>query len=240
MYQIERIKITAESKISELVLSNPYSMLMLEHFGIELPLQERIIKDECEDRNINISLFLALANLYNGYPNSFTESFSHNDINTIINYLKNSHLYYSDEIYPKLTGIIRQLNKKGNNKELEMVEKFFNEYFDEVIEHLKYENEIVFPYILSLFKSVSDENGMFNPKHYSVGEYKEHHNDIEEKLDDLVNLLIKYLPATIDQQMRRELLFSLFLLDHDLKIHSQIEDFILIPLVSQMEKKLNK
>ena len=75
---------------------------------------------------------------------------------------------------------------------------------------------------------------------YSVKEYRLHHDDIEEKLNDLKNLLIKYLPQKNDQQIRRKLLFSLFEVEYDLNIHSQIEDTILIPLVEKMEKHLKR
>jgi len=73
---------------------------------------------------------------------------------------------------------------------------------------------------------------------YSVKEYQDHHNDIEEKLTDLKNLLIKYLPQKEDQQIRRKLLFSLFELEYDLNIHSRIEDNILVPLAELMERNL--
>jgi len=240
MYRIEHVSINAGMKISELVLNNPYSMLMLEHFGIELPLQESLIEDVCKEKNISTELFLAFANLYNGIPYSFTESFSYHEINTIISYLKNSHQYYAKEIYPNIIGIIKQLNTANNHQEEELVEKFFKEYFCEVNEHLDYENEIVFPYIDQLYQSILGKKLLHGINQYSVAEYKDHHNDIEEKLDDLMNLLIKYLPQKNDQLIRRELLMSLFQLDHDLKIHSQIEDFILIPLVAQMEKLLKR
>ncbi|MGC8803040.1 MAG: hypothetical protein ACP5PS_04610, partial [Bacteroidales bacterium] len=59
-----------------------------------------------------------------------------------------------------------------------------------------------------------------NASEYSVEEYREHHDDIEEKLSDLKNLLIKYLPAREDQQARRRLLTHLFELESDLAIHS--------------------
>lgn len=71
---------------------------------------------------------------------------------------------------------------------------------------------------------------------YSVTDYREHHSDIEEKLTDLKNLLIKYLPIRDDQQLRRRLLFNLFELEFDLAIHSEIEENMLIPLVEHMEK----
>jgi regulator of cell morphogenesis and NO signaling len=213
---------------------------MIEHFGIDLPFQEKSVQDVCDDNKINAELFLTFANLYNGVQDILTETITYSDILTIINYLKNSHRYYSEEIYPNILETIKQMNIVNDHKEIALVEKFFGEYFNEVNEHLNYENNIVFPYIAGLFeKSLATEQSC-NFKIYSVDEYKEHHSDIEEKLNDLKNLLIKYLPQKNDRAIRRELLLSLFELEYDLKIHSQIEDFILIPLVAQMEFHLKK
>lgn len=242
MYQTENLYITTDTKIAEVVLNNPYLMLLLEHFGIDVPLQEKSVMDICSENKINIELFITFANLYNGIEYKFVEPFLPRDILTIINYLKNSHRYYSEEIYPNILETIKQMTNANNHKEIILIEKFFGDYFNEVIEHLNYENNIVFPYITGLYEKIVDLKKPLNYKKYSVEEYKEHHNDIEEKLNDLKNLLIKYLPKKNDQQIRRKLLFNLFELEYDLSIHSKIEDYILIPLVSQMEfhKKKSK
>ena len=121
-----------------------------------------------------------------------------------------------------------------------LVEKFFDTYFNEVKEHLEYENTIVFPYILELYSKTENLLVPAKQAKYSVKEYKDQHNDIEEKLDDLKNLLIKYLPQKNDQSLRRKLLLSLYELEYDLNIHSQIEDLILIPLVAKMESQISR
>jgi len=159
---------------------------------------------------------------------------------TIVTYLKNSHKYYSEEIYPNILSTIKQMNELNTHKEMALVEKFFGTYFSEVKEHLDYENKTVFPYILELIEKIENPDYPMRQTNFSVDEYQEHHNDIEEKLDDLKNLLIKYLPQKNDQILRRKLLFSLFELEYDLNIHSQIEDLILIPLVGKIESHLKK
>ena len=123
---------------------------------------------------------------------------------------------------------------------MSLVKKFFTEYFSEVNEHLRYENEVVFPYVLSLYDQIKNREQGKKRKEYSVVEYREQHNDIEEKLEDLKKLLIKYLPQKNDMILRRKILFSLFELEYDLNVHSQIEEFILIPLVEKMESHLTK
>lgn len=240
MYQTENLHLTSYMKISDVILNNPYLILLLEHFGIDVPLQDKSVNDVCLDNGINTELFLTFVNLYNGVQYVFKDTFTYLDVLTVVNYLKNSHKYYSEEIYPNILGIIQQMNNINNMKEMALVEQFFNEYFSEVTEHLNYENNTVFPYILGLYEQIINQDRAVGEKQYSVSEYQEHHNDIEEKLNDLKNLLVKYLPLKNDQPIRRKLLFSLFELEYDLNIHSQIEELILIPFVEKMELHLKQ
>ncbi len=220
-------------KISDIIINNPYLMLMLEHFGIPLEVREKTVGQICAENHVNAELFISVANLFNGFKPLPKTKYSFKDTKTIINYLQNSHQYYLNEKYPQIQYFIKEIYKINSHPEILMIEKFFDKYFMEVTEHLDYENQVVFPYVLSLDKQQStDKNATGN---YSVTEYREHHNDIEDKLNDLKNLLIKYLPLNKDQQLRRKLLFCLFELEYDLNIHSQIEDNILIPLVEEME-----
>ena len=240
MYLKKKGFITAEMKISDIIFSNPYLMLMLEHLEINMGVHEKTVEQICNENKIGAELFLTIANLYNGLKSSPLTDYSTNEIKTIIRYLKNSHKYYLIEQYPQIQNYIKQIYQINNHPEILMIDEFFDKYFIEVTEHLDYENQIVFPYVLDLDKSLIQKNYYNTMRSYSVTEYREHHNDIEEKLTDLKNLLIKYLPQEGDQQLRRKLLFCLFELEYDLNIHSYIEDFILIPLVDKMEQLVKK
>jgi regulator of cell morphogenesis and NO signaling len=239
MYQRTNIYLSPDLKMSEIITNNHYILLLLEHFGIGLPLQDKSLNKVCEENNLNIELFLTFANLYNGLKYSPKAPLSYSNTPVIVNYLENSHKYYSEEIYPNILSTIKQMAEVNNHKEMSLVPKFFIDYFNEVTEHLDYENEVVFPYVLDLFEQVKNLKHTRRKIQYSVVEYKEHHNDIEEKLNDLKSLIIKYLPQKNDQSVRRKLLFLLSELEYDLNIHSKIEDLILIPLVAEMESHLN-
>jgi regulator of cell morphogenesis and NO signaling len=240
MHYNNKIFIIPELKISDIIISNPSLILMLEHLDINMEVQEKTVKQICRENNINIELFLTIANLFNGLKSSFISEYPFNDILIIINYLKNSHQYYLQEKYPEIQNYIENIYQINNHPEILMIEKFFYDYFKEVSEHLDYENKVVFPYVLELKNKLSNKKYDKTKINYSVLEYKEQHNDIEEKLTDIKNLLIKYLPIRNDQQIRRKLLFSLFELEYDLMIHTQIEDNILIPLVEKMEHLTKK
>lgn len=239
MFSTDNLFITTGLKLSDVILSNPYIILMLEHFGIELPVQEKTISEICNEKLLNTELFLTFANLYNGNSYSPAIPFSVRDISTIINYLKHSHKYYLEEIYPAILENIRQMGNSNNFKEMTLVREFFDTYFNEVKEHLEYENTIVFPYMMDLYIEIESHDLTSKHYKYSVKDYKEQHNDIEEKLDDLKSLIIKYLTNQHDQTQRRKLLLNLYELEFDLNIHSQIEDLILIPLVIIAESQLS-
>lgn len=240
MVQFSTSIITADLKMSEAIMQNSYMMLLLEHFDIAVPLHDKTVEQICSEKNLNVELFLTFANLYNGLNYNSKQGFTTRDLEHIVAYLRNSHQYYSNEMYPNILTIIRDMGEINQFSEMRMVARFFEEYFNEVTEHLDYENSTVFPYILNLITSIDSHEVFDNQIDYSVADYKEHHDDIEEKLDDLKNLIIKYLPLQGDTALRRRLLFSLFELEFDLNIHSKIEENILIPLVSKMETLLNQ
>ena len=58
---------------------------------------------------------------------------------------------------------------------------------------------------------------------------------MEEKLEDLKNLVMKYLPPVCDQQDTYKALFYIFSLEEDLEKHTVVEDEILVPIVNRLE-----
>jgi regulator of cell morphogenesis and NO signaling len=59
---------------------------------------------------------------------------------------------------------------------------------------------------------------------------------VEEKLNDLKNLIIKYIPPEYDENVCNEFLLTLALFEKDLEDHARIENKILTPLVLEIEK----
>ena len=191
--------------------------------------------------DVMVNKFLdAFINLYNGSTSIPELKLNDDDALTIINFLRVSHRYYSEQIYPEIIELINQMKQLNNHKEIKLVSVFFMDYFKEVTDHLDYENDIFYPYVRKLVNQIQNNKEIDINNDYSVIQYKDHHDDIEEKLNDLKNLLIKYLPINQDQIVRRKLLFLLSELEFDLKIHSDIEELILIPLTMRLEKKLKQ
>ena len=97
--------------------------------------------------------------------------------------------------------------------------------------HFRYEEEVVFPYIESLIK----EHGC-KGKRYNIGQFEHNHSNINEKLNDLKNIITKYLNEEYSSPLSFELLADIYSVEKDLCKHSLIENRLLIPLVEKMEK----
>lgn len=111
-----------------------------------------------------------------------------------------------------------------------IVGRFFGDYKAQVQKHFSYEEKVVFPYVRSL---VAGENS----QGYSIEKFEENHSNIDETLNDLKNIVMKYIPDTCDMVLRYEVLYGIFRLEEDLKKHTVIEDCVLIPMVNRMEEK---
>jgi regulator of cell morphogenesis and NO signaling len=235
MYITKRTFIQPEMKLTDLFFENPMLLLMMEHFDIDYVTHEKTVEQVCTQNSISPQVFVVFANLYNGFHYSNDDVFSKNDMLTMIAFLLNSHQYYKNEKYPEIRNLIDRLYLKNETPEIKMVGKFFDEYFQEVTEHLDYEDQIAFPHFSGL---INRPAGQHIPTAFSANEYLDHHTDIETKLTELKNLLLRYISIKSDRALRRQLLFSLFELEYDLTIHSTIEESILIPLVKNLEKQM--
>ncbi len=231
MLHYEKRILQSNRKVIEQIEENPSLLLMMQHFNVDFKFADKTLKEIAQEIDISQTLLLSIANLYSGIKPRNNPVQSKKDLNKVISFLKNSHDYYRNEKYPEIIQTIKLLQEKHQIRELQLLEKFFEEYCTESIEHFSYEDEIAFPYFTRLIEGL-DTKG-FN---YSATEYKEHHTDIEIKLRDFKNLLLKHINIEGDLPIRRKLINSVLELEYDLYIHSLIEESILIPNGILIEK----
>lgn len=219
------------TKMSELVISNPKLMLTLSRFGIELGFGDQSVKEVCKKSDVNSTFFLLICNLYTN-PDFVPSDDDINsvDLKTIISYLSVSHTYYVEERLPHIEHHLNRIIEACPEKFAHTLQRFFEEYKKEVANHFNYEESVVFPYI----KSLSDKS--FD-KCFTINEFKSNHSNIEDKLDDLMNILIKYLPANIFPKERIEISLDIMELSSDLNCHTLVEERVLVPFVELLERQ---
>lgn len=223
------IILSENTKMAELVISNPKLLLTLSRFGIELGFGDNSVKEVCKKSNISPSFFLLVCNLYL-YPDFMPsrDDIKMVDVSTLLSYLSESHKYYVEERLPHIEFHLKRIIDACPDKFGNTINRFFSEYKDEVSNHFKYEENVVFPYINSLYnKSQKPE--------FTISEFKSNHSNIEDKLNDLMNILIKYLPSNIFPKERVEISIDIMEITSDLNCHTLVEERILVPLVEMME-----
>ncbi len=219
-----------QTKMADIALQNSFVIRILERFEIGLGLEEKTVAEVLREHNISLKLFQNVLEIH--YPKKNIEEvlLEADELVALVSYLKKSHNFYIHESLPIISKKIKTLYKESDDVLIQLVETFFKKYIAEVKKHLRYEEKTVYPYVLEVIKK--DRNG----SSYNIVEYKTHHDDIETKLDDLKNLLIKYLPDQDIHKIKRDILLDLFAFEKDLRIHTLIEDKILIPSIEQFEK----
>lgn len=224
-------RFSEKTKMAELVISNPKLMLTLSRFGIELGFGDHNVKEVCEKANVNSTFFLLICNLYSNpdfIPTS--DDIDSVDVKTILSYLSVSHKYYVEERIPHIEHHLNRIIEVCPERFGNTLQRFFKEYKREVANHFRYEEETVFPYINSLCDNTQE-------KKFSIHEFESNHSNIEDKLDDLMNILIKYLPADIFPKERIEISLDIMDLSSDLNCHTLVEERVLVPFVESLECK---
>jgi regulator of cell morphogenesis and NO signaling len=234
------------NKLASVIHKDHTLLPVINRLGIKLGFGDSTIRQLCQQNGIDVPFFVEIINVFRN-ENYFSEKklldFS---VMIVIDYLRKTHKYYLDYVLPEQERLIDLfiLNCQNDCKENELIRKFYNKFRTEFIHHVQIEESQVFPYILKLNEAVlnPDARDIFltRYKDFSIKGFEQEHSDMDEKMFDLKNILIKYLPPNYDLNIGNSLLASLFMFEKDMKNHSRIEDKILIPKVRQLEKIILK
>lgn len=231
--------------MAEVIHTNYLLLPVLERFDIQLGFGDKTIDEVCAEHKVSSDFFLEIINSFNDhsyFPQAHLQTFP---LNLIINYIQKSHNYYLNNKIPQIGILIqkqKELSYKKQKVQMELVGKFFHDYRQEILTHIQNEENEVFPYILTIDKAYSENRvdssivKLVNER--SIKGFIDTHTNIEDKLYDLKNIIIKYLPPAKDHTISNAILFELFRLEQDLNDHARIEDKVLAPKVQYLESQI--
>ncbi len=222
---------SAKMKLADVLLADYKLLLVLNRFDIRLGFGEKSVEEVCRMQRIPTSLLLMVCNVYacEDYLPTEHELLSF-DTDSLLQYLRNSHDYYKMKCLPRIRMQLDNIAQQINSRPVQILLRFYTDYEKEVLNHFEYEDTVAFPYTDFLLKGN-------HTKVYSIRRFEENHTNIEEKLNDLKNIIIKYLPDMKLSEQLQTLLFDLFELEDDFRKHTLIENKILVPLVEQLERE---
>jgi regulator of cell morphogenesis and NO signaling len=238
--------INKDMKMADVIHLDHHLLYVINRFNIQLGFEDKSVADVCAEHQVNTSFFLEIVNTYHDpsyFPLKNLKRFSPS---LLIDYLQKTHHYYLGIKIPEIEQYINQLtlNNKIEPAHSKLLVDFFQSYKTELTAHISREEQRVYPYVKKLeeFLSLVDDGevSLHEINEYSIQKYEEEHDDVEAKLYDLKNIIIKYLPSPNDSSLFNKILHDLFELERDLNNHGRFENLILVPIVEKMEKDLVK
>ena len=225
--------VSSTSHLADVVNANPGILSVLERLNIRLGFHEATIEDICKRYGLSENLVLSIFNIYNNSAyQPQADSLSKEDMSRLIAYLQTSHEYYSRKSFPALHNKIHRLLKEGDQNNAKIINRFYDDYSDEMRHHFIFEENIVFPFLKELLEKEETRSAPFDLQLFS-----ENHTNIEEKLSDLKNTILKYLPDSYSPSLRTEILKDIYSIEEDLKKHTAIEDKLLLPAICSLVHK---
>ena len=224
-------KYRASDKMADLVVNNYRILLVMSRFGIALGFAEDTIDEVCRKHCVDTNTFIAVVDMLldNGIAEPDSSSLSPE---SLLMYLHNSHDYFLGFRLPGIRRDLVEVLGKPHDNLTKAIMKYFDEYVEEVRKHMAYEEETVFPYVRSLIAGTADGS-------YNIGIFHKHHDQVEAKLKEFKQILIKYYPGDSSNEMN-SVLFDIFNCEYDLASHNDIEDRLFTPIILDMEHKMTQ
>ena len=212
------------------IISDNYNILQnLGCFGINLGFGDKTVREVCEEQNVDTYTFLAVVNFTtNGFRDlNDSEKLS---IPTLLQYLRASHEYYLDFQLPFIRKqLVAALDENDNLARL--ILRLYDEYAHSITNHMKYEEKMVFPYVQRLLDGEVSST-------YDIETFSKHHGQTDQKVRELRNIIIKYLPSDgLHNNQLSATLYNIYNNEDWLNMHAQVEDHIFIPVIRRLEAK---
>lgn len=218
-------------KMSDLICENYPMLLVMSRFGIALGFGEKNIGEVCRQNNVDTYTFLTVVNFLSDAADTYVAKLdSRLSLESLMTYLHNSHDYFLKFRLPHIRAKLLEAISNSSDDVTFVIRRFFDEYAEEVNKHMQYEEKTVFPYVRSIL------TGEKNTK-YNISIFMKRHDQIELKITELKNILIKYYPGATNN-MLNSVLFDIFSTEEDLASHNRIEDDLFIPAILELEKTL--
>ena len=212
------------------IIGDNYNILQaLGCFGINLGFGDKTVREVCEDQKVDTYTFLAVVNFsvngYRGFDDAHRLSGA-----TLLQYLKASHAYYIDFELPFIRRELEEALDENDNL-ARLILKLYDEYAHSIVNHMRYEEKTVFPYVEKLEAGEA-------PKNYDIHMFSKHHEQTDVKLRELKNIIIKYLPSDgLRNNQLSATLYDIYNCEDWLAQHAQVEDYIFIPAIRELERR---
>lgn len=220
------VVLSPEMKIYELIDAAPMLLSLFSRLNIHLPFGDISIAEMCRRDGYNPQLFIMLCAMHIDLRHRpADEEITPEMLPEVIAYLRASHRYYAEHMLPHTARHLEEILSYCDNLSERVLRGFYDDYTRYIKRHFEEEEREIFTL---MERGERDANfALFDMPHA----------DIDDRSNDIASLIVKSLPEAAPTPLRCAMLKDVYELRDDLRRHSNIETYLLRPLV---EKNINR
>ncbi len=227
-YRMHKLgKYRESDRMSDLINDNYNTLSVLSRFNIPLGFEDREIGQVCRMNGVDTATFLAVVNMLADKDGACDVKYGFS-LEAMMGYLHSAHDYFLDFRLPSIRTELTEALKNSRGDISQAIMRFFDDYCDEVRKHMEYEELNVFPYVRGLIEGRRRTE-------YNIAIFRKQHDQVEAKLAELKNIIIKYYPGNSTNELNA-VLFDIFSCEQDLASHNRVEDALFVPAIVELEK----
>lgn len=204
---------------------------VLSRFSLPLGFGDDTIAELCGRAGISTDLFVLVVNfILSGEIDR--ERLARTDAVGVADFLLRSHDYYLTYKFPHIRANLIAALDPIHADVNPVIVKYFDDSISSVKEHFAYEEHELFPYVRALAEGGHSAGFNFSADLFA----RQHDHDVESKLSDLKNIILRYYSTSVPYRMY-DALVDIYNCETDLSLHSEVEERILVPLLRILEDK---
>ena len=219
------VVLSPEMKIYELIDAAPMLLSLFSRLNIHLPFGDISVAEMCRRDGYNPQLFIMLCAMHIDLRHRpADEELTEDMLSEVIAYLRASHRYYAERMLPHTALHLEEILSYCDELSERVLRGFYDDYTHYIKRHFEEEEREIFTL---MERGERDANfALFDMPHA----------DIDDRSNDIASLIVKSLPEAAPTSLRCAMLKDVYELRDDLRRHSNIETYLLRPLVEKFLK----
>lgn len=222
--------INKATSVSDAIHFEPLTELALQRFNVDLSKGDMSFSQVDVESIKDVNFIVDLIKFYSNPVKEEVDQFEQYSLDVLLDYLQRTHRFYIDKILPKMEMNIKNIfDLFPEHSIVPLLNHFYNQYQNDLLEHIELEEKHLFPYAKKLMVEQL-------PKDYSVHEFRLHHDHrIQDHLEDIIMVIEEDIPLvskTFAYRMFKNLLSQFQV---DLNIHHMIEEKVFLDKLAKLE-----
>lgn len=221
------VVLSPDMKLFELIDAYPSLLSIFMRLNISLPKGDMSIEEICRRDGYSSDMFLMLCSMHLSSSYRPSSTLLREDmLEGVVGYLRASHRYYTNYMLPHVASHLDKVLEHCDKLSERVLRRFYADYVEFLTLHFDEEERNIF--------SVSESTERLVAADFTMLEAP--HGDIDDRTNDIASLIFKSLPEGVPTALRCSMLDHIYMLRDDLRRHSNIEMYLLRPIVAKCQK----